>query len=217
VPQIELEGPAGRLEALFEEPPAATPPRFAAIVCHPHPKYGGTMHTHAVYRLARAIRSRGGATLRFNFRGVGLSAGAYDGGRGEADDARAALAWISQHRPDLPRLAAGFSFGAWMALEAGCADPAVRAILCGGLALRLREAAVQAAVECATKVAVVQAERDEFGTPAEVEAALAGSAGPRRVTVLPGATHLCTEDLAGFEREAALAVDWLVEELGEAP
>jgi alpha/beta superfamily hydrolase len=213
VPQVELTGPAGRLEALWEEPPAPQPVRFAAIVCHPHPAFGGTMHNHATYRLARAIRSRGGATLRFNFRGVGLSAGAHDEGRGEPDDARAALRHVAGLRPDLPRIAAGFSFGAWMALEAGCPDADVRAILCGGLALRLRDAAVSAAVACRKRVAVVQAERDAFGTPDEVRAALAGSAGPRRVAALPGATHLCTEDLAGFEREVGLAVDWLLEDL----
>ena len=86
MPQLDLDGPAGRLEALLEEP--ADPPRLAALVCHPHPQMGGTMHTHAVYRLARAIRAAGGVTLRFNYRGVGRSAGRYDHGRGEADDTR---------------------------------------------------------------------------------------------------------------------------------
>jgi hypothetical protein len=100
-----------------------------------------------------------------------------------------------------------------MALEAGCADAGVRGILCGGLALRLREAAIAAAVSCPKRLAVVQAEQDEFGTPDEVRAALAPSTGPWRVTALPGATHLCTEDLAGFEREAGLAADWLLEGL----
>jgi len=84
----DLVGPEGRLETLLEDAPGAT---FAAVVCHPHPRFGGTMHTHAAYRLAKAVRARGGAALRFNFRGVGLSAGTYAGGDGEADDARAAL------------------------------------------------------------------------------------------------------------------------------
>jgi uncharacterized protein len=206
---VELQGPAGRLEALHEVPSSA--PRFAALVCHPHPLFGGTMNNHATYRLARAARAQGGATLRFNFRGVGLSSGVHDGGRGEADDARAGLAYLARAHPELPRYACGFSFGAWMALEAGCDDPAVRGVLCAGLALSLREIATEAARSCPKPVAVVQAERDQFGAPAQVEAALAGAAAPRRLTSVPGCTHLFTEDLAAYEREAGAAVAWLLE------
>ena len=205
--QLDLSGPAGRLEALYEPP---SDPRFAAVVCHPHPLHGGTMHNHATYRLARAVRARGGASLRFNFRGVGRSAGAHDQGRGEVLDARTALEFLAERHPGLPLYACGFSFGAWMALEAGCADPLVQGILCAGLPLALREGAAARAAGCPRKVAVVQAEHDEFGSPAGVRALFAGAAGPRRVTVLPGATHLCTEDLAGLEREAALALGWLL-------
>lgn len=209
--QLDLRGPAGRLEALYETPGS---PRFAAIVCHPHPLFGGTMNNHATYRLARAVRARGGASLRFNFRGVGLSAGAYDRGRGEAEDARAGLAWLAARHPGLPRLACGFSFGSWMALEAGCTEAAVRGVLCAGLALSLREVAGPAARLCEKPVAVVQAERDPFGSPEEVGDAFTGSAGARRLAVVKGATHLFTEDLPGLEREAAAALDWL---LGGAP
>jgi alpha/beta superfamily hydrolase len=205
--QVELAGPAGRLEALYE---ASEAPRFCAIVCHPHPLFGGTMHNHATYRIAKAVRAIGGASLRFNFRGVGLSAGTHDAGRGEADDARAAFAYLARRHPDLPRLACGFSFGAWMALEAGCPDPAVAGVLCAGLALSLREIATHAARTCAKPVAVVQAERDEFGPPAEVERTLAGAAAPRRLAVVNGATHLFTEDLPALEREASAALAWLL-------
>lgn len=208
--QVDLSGPAGRLEALHEEPPGGAP-RFAAVVCHPHPLFGGTMDNHATYRLARAVRGVGGASLRFNFRGVGRSAGVHDRGRGEAADVRAALAWLAGRHPGLPRYAVGFSFGAWMALEAGCPDAAVRGVLCAGLALSLREIATQAARGCPKPLAVVQAERDQFGSPAEVEAALAGAAGPRRLAVVPGATHLFTEDLGVLEREAVAALVWLLD------
>jgi alpha/beta superfamily hydrolase len=207
--QVQLSGPVGRLEALYEGP---AEPRFCAVVCHPHPLYGGTMHTHAVYRIARAARSLGGVSLRFNFRGVGLSAGKHDEGRGEVDDARAALALAAEKHPDLPRLACGFSFGAWMALEAGCPDAGVKGVLCGGLALSLREVASQAVRTCAKPVAVVQGERDEFGAPDEVERALEGAAAPRRLYLVKGATHLCTEDLAALEREASTAIEWLLGE-----
>jgi uncharacterized protein len=209
--QVDLQGPAGRLEALYEAPPS---PRFAAVVCHPHPQYGGTLHTHATYRLARAVRAQGGVTLRFNFRGVGRSAGHHDHGRGEVDDVRAALAWLAAEQPALTRWACGFSFGAWMALEAGCGDEAVPGILCAGLALSLRDGVADLARACPNPVAVVQAERDEFALPAQVERALTGAAAPRRLTVVDGASHLFTEALQSLEREASEAMAWLLEAAG---
>jgi uncharacterized protein len=209
--QVDLRGPAGRLEALLEEPPS---PRFAAIVCHPHPLFGGTMHNHATYRLARAVRSTGGVTLRFNFRGVGLSAGRHEHGEGEVADARAALQLLAERYPALPRHACGFSFGAWMALGAGCSDPAVKSVLCAGLALSIRGGVVEAVSACAKPVAVVQAAADEYGAVEEVERALQGGSGPRRLSVVPGATHLFTEALDVLEREAEGAMQWL---LGAAP
>ncbi len=209
--QIDLDGPAGRLEALLEEP---AEPRFAAVVCHPHPRFGGTMHTHAVYRLARALRTSGGTTLRFNYRGVGRSAGAYDQGRGEADDTRAALEALAAGHPGLPLYAAGFSFGAWMATLAGGRDPRVRGLLLAGVALRAvdldlaRDAADLRGVE--KPVAVIQAADDQLGPPVELARELAGSRGPRRVEIVPGATHLFTEDLDALEREAEAATSWLL-------
>ncbi len=205
--QIDLRGPAGRLEALYELPGA---PQFAAIVCHPHPLYGGTMNNHATYRLARAVRSRGGISLRFNFRGVGRSAGVHDAGRGEVDDARVALGWLAAQHPDLPLYACGFSFGSWMALAASCRDGSVRGVLCAGLALALRELATESARTCPKPVAVVQAEHDEFGLPTDVERKLSGAEAPRRVLVVRGATHLFTEALPDLERQAGVALDWLL-------
>ncbi len=204
---IDVRGPAGRLEGLHEVPGA---PRFAAVVCHPHPLYGGTMNNHATYRLAKAVRAAGGVSLRFNFRGVGRSAGAHDAGRGEVEDTRAALDWLAEQHPGLPRYAAGFSFGSWMALAAACGDAAVRGVLCAGLALSLRELATEAARTYPRPVAVVQAEHDEFGLPSEVERRLAGAAAPRRVLVVAGATHLFTEELPELERRAGEALDWLL-------
>jgi alpha/beta superfamily hydrolase len=221
--QVDIAGPAGRLEALLEEPDpsvagarAGEPARFAALVCHPHPLPGGTMHNHATYRLAKAVRARGGASLRFNYRGVGRSAGAYDAGRGEADDAAAALAWLAAERPTTPLLACGFSFGAWVAARAGGADPRVRGLLLAGLAIRspdldaIRDATEITALE--KPIAVLQAARDELGAPSEIEGLLAGSRGPRRLTVVPRCTHLFTEDLAALQREAEEALAWLLGE-----
>jgi alpha/beta superfamily hydrolase len=212
--QLDLEGPAGRLEALLEAPAAGGAASFAALVCHPHPRFGGTMHNHATYRLAKAVRARGGDVLRFNYRGVGRSAGTFGGGDGEAEDAAAALAWLARERPGLPLLSCGFSFGAWMAILAGGADPRVAGLLVAGLALRgpdlarFRESG--RARELEKPLAIVQAERDEFGTPAEVEAALAGSRGPRRLVAVPDASHLFTEQLEALQREAEAAIGWLL-------
>jgi hypothetical protein len=210
---VALTGPAGRLDALLEEPKGS---RFAALVCHPHPLFGGTMHNHATYRLARAVRARGGLSLRFNYRGVGRSAGRYDAGRGESQDAAAALTWLARERPSLPRLACGFSFGAWAASLAGAADPGVRGLVLAGLALRGAEefASLQEGArlrEIDRPLAVVQAERDEFASPDEVREALRGSTGPRRVAVVAGAGHLFGEDLPALQREAEGAIDWVLE------
>jgi alpha/beta superfamily hydrolase len=208
---IDLPGPSGRLEGLLEEVAA---PRFAALVCHPHPLMGGTMHTHAVHRIARALRLAGGVSLRFNYRGVGLSEGRYDRGRGEADDAAAALAFLAARHPALPRLCAGFSFGAYAALAAGPRDPGVGGLLLAGLSLvpvtdLPRDLGPLRAL--ALPVAVVQAEQDQFGAPGQVRDALEGSAGPRRVAVVKRATHLFTEALDDLQLEAEAAAGWLLD------
>jgi hypothetical protein len=117
--QIEslfIDGPAGRLESMLE-PPSGSEPIAAALVCHPHPLGGGTMHNKVVHRMARALRSRGAVVLRFNFRGVHLSQGRHDEGRGEAEDARAALDFLRARYPDLPFTLAGFSFGSRVAVR----------------------------------------------------------------------------------------------------
>ena len=211
---IDLRGPAGRLEGLLKE---VVNPRFTALVCHPHPLMGGTMNTHAVHRMARAARLAGGVSLRFNYRGVGLSQGQYDRGRGEADDAEAALAFLAGRYPELPRLCCGFSFGAFAALSAGPRDPGVRGLLLAGLALEPvpdlpRDLAPLR--DLALPVAVVQAAGDQFGSPARVRAALEGSAGPRRVAEVRHATHLFTEALDDLQLEVEAAAGWLLDAAG---
>lgn len=110
--QVSLQGPAGELEAVLEHAPE---PSFIALVCHPHPLFGGTMDNKVVTTLCRAVREGGGAALRFNFRGVGHSQGAYSEGLGETEDLVAALHWLQAQFPDRPLWLAGFSFGAFVA------------------------------------------------------------------------------------------------------
>lgn len=126
--RLEIPGPVGLLEALREVPAAAQAPRAFGVICHPHPLFGGTMTNKVVHMLARSCHELGVPTLRFNFRGVGASAGQYDDGRGETDDA---LAVIEQGRALWPGAAlwlAGFSFGAWVALRAAPRAAAARLV-----------------------------------------------------------------------------------------
>src|SRR5947209_17553965 len=125
---VRVAGPVGQTEALLYEPEQG-PPRFTAIVCHPHPLFGGTMHNHATVRLARVLADHGGGiAVRFNFRGVGRSAGVHAEGRGEIDDARAVLARLRVDWPEAPRWSTGFSFGARVALAAGASGPDVQRV-----------------------------------------------------------------------------------------
>jgi alpha/beta superfamily hydrolase len=123
----ELKGPAGRLEALLDVPDGT--PRAAVVFAHPLPTHGGTMHTKAVFQGTKGLARSGCAVLRFNFRGVGGSEGAFDGGEGEKGDFTAALDFMAARYPGIPLWAAGFSFGSWVALEAGAVDPRVTALI----------------------------------------------------------------------------------------
>jgi alpha/beta superfamily hydrolase len=125
--RIDLRGDAGRLEALLALP--SEPPQAVALLCHPHPQHGGSMHTKALYRAGRALVESGVAVLRFNFRGVGRSAGAFDAGVGELEDARTAHQWLAAHYADHPLLLGGFSFGSWVALRLAAEGGVAQALL----------------------------------------------------------------------------------------
>lgn len=129
--------PAGpeQLEVNLREPEG--PPRGAVVVCHPHPLYGGTMDNRIVYRAAKAAAAAGYAALRFNFRGVGRSTGAFDQGIGEKDDVAHALRWLEERYPGLPLALIGYSFGAWVGLQVGYAHPRVSAMVGLGIPLDL--------------------------------------------------------------------------------
>ena len=125
----DLRGPAGRLEALIDEPDGGRPARAAVVFAHPHPQFGGTMHTKVVYQGAKALTRIGCAVLRFNFRGVGASEGTFDRGDGEQEDFKAALDYMAATYPGVTLWAAGFSFGSWVALEVGAADDRVSVLI----------------------------------------------------------------------------------------
>lgn len=184
-----IDGPVGRLEALYRpaEAPVPTTGPIAAVVCHPHPAHGGTMHNKVVYRIARGLMSAGLVTLRFNYRGVGLSDGSYDEGVGEQADIASAIDWLAREHPGRTLLVAGFSFGARFGLAAGLRHPAVERLLGVGLAVRLLQG--ESLVGGAKPALFVHGDRDEFGSETDVEALLAGWNAPCELHIMKGCGH----------------------------
>jgi uncharacterized protein len=156
-----LEGPAGQLEAVLWKPAGGAWPVRAALVCHPHPLYGGTLHNKVVYQAAKALDALGMAVLRFNFRGAGLSEGVHDRGNGETGDVQAALDFMAVEFPDVPMLVAGFSFGSWVGLRVGCADSRVKELI--GLGIPVNSTDFAFLRQCAKPKLFVHGERDEHG------------------------------------------------------
>ncbi|MBI5546645.1 MAG: alpha/beta hydrolase [Deltaproteobacteria bacterium] len=194
----------GLLEGLLQEPEN---PSFAAVACHPHPLYGGTMNNNVIYRVARGLYDAGGAVLRFNFRGVGRSTGAYANAIGEQEDAIAALDFLSARQPSLPLWMAGFSFGARVGLDVGARDPRVVRLLGVGLALTVFDLSFLYPV---TKPkAFIQGEADEFGAGPQVEELVARMAEPKRLEIVSGASHLFPGKLPELEQAIGRGVAFL--------
>jgi alpha/beta superfamily hydrolase len=198
----EIPGPAGMLEALMEEPPLergvnadglvergqADGLHAAVVIGHPHPQFGGTMHTKAVFQAAKAFSRIGCAVLRFNFRGVGTSAGSFDDGAGETDDFRAALDFMHARHPGVPLWAAGMSFGAWIALSAGARDPRVSTLV--GICPPLSHYDFEAVRTSTKPKFFIQGERDERYPLKEMQAFYASAADPKDLVVIDAADHL---------------------------
>lgn len=195
-----IAGPAGRLEALLEAPDDETRVTRAAVICHPHPLYGGTMHNKVVFRLAKAARRASAVVLRFNFRGVGQSAGSHDEGAGEQDDLRAALGYISDRYPGLPLLAAGFSFGARVALRVACGDRRVERVVGAGTPVNRGDWTFLEHCGCAK--AFVHSTNDEHGARPVMEAVFASAAGPKSVAWVEAKDHFFVDALDQFEDAA---------------
>jgi alpha/beta superfamily hydrolase len=184
-----LKGPAGRLEATFWTTPV-TNPCFVAVVCHPHPLYGGTMHNKVVYRTAQALHQCGAPVLRFNFRGAGLSEGTHDNGRGEEGDVRAALDYLEQEFPGRPILLAGFSFGSWVGLRVGCSDARVTKLIAQGLPVDSCDFSYLH--NCAKPKLVIQGGNDQYGSRVNVEALFTTLREPKHIVIVEGADHFFT-------------------------
>jgi uncharacterized protein len=201
-----LEGPAGKLEALLWTVADPNPP-LAALVCHPHPLFGGTMHNKVVYQTAKALHRRGLPVLRFNFRGAGSSEGEHDRGIGEQDDVRVALDYLSGDFPGTEILLAGFSFGSVVGLRVGCVDDRVAELI--GLGLPVDKSDLTYLRECTKPKLFVQGGYDQFGSRANVEALFETVPEPKRLVVINGADHFFTGQL---DKVAAAIDAWLDEQ-----
>ena len=187
IESLLIDGPVGKLEALLEEPEDQSP-NAAWLVCHPHPLHGGTMHNKVVYRVARGLRRTGHVVLRFNYRGVNLSEGAYAHGEGELDDARTALFYLRERYPQLPYTLAGFSFGSRIALRLGCGGaPSPTRIIAVGFPTAYRNTASLEA--CRTPRVFIQSTNDEFGAVQDLRATVDALPEPKELILIEAQDH----------------------------
>lgn len=183
--EVLMDGPAGRLEGLFERP-ASGEPTGAAVVCHPHPVHGGTLQNKVTHTLARAFLQCGFATLRFNFRGVGESEGEFDEGGGELDDALAAIRWTRDRHPQPPFWVAGFSFGAAIAVKAASRVSADGLV---SVAPAIRRVAGHSDPQPTCAWLVIQGESDELVDPEETIAWINGLEPGPELLMFPETGH----------------------------
>jgi len=205
-----LQGPAGKLEAVLWTPPAAAP-GMAALVCHPHPVFGGTMHNKVVFQAAKALDSLGIAVLRFNFRGAGLSEGVHDKGRGEIHDVRAALEFLATQFPTVRLLVAGFSFGCWVGMRAGCEDARVEKLIAIGAPVNNSDFSYLG--KCAKPKLFVHGSNDEHGDVEKVRQLVGSLPGENELVVVEQVDHFFT----GKIEELGKAIrEWLQPALRQA-
>ena len=213
---LMLSGPAGRIEAILwstsEVEEGARPP-LAAVVCHPHPLFGGTMHNKVVYQTAKKIHRFGLPVVRFNFRGVGLSEGTHDEGTGESADVLVVIDFLAEEFPGVPLLVAGFSFGSWVGLRAGCGDARVAELIGLGLPVGdLGSRSFSYLDQCEKPKLLVSGEFDRFGPPKKLRA-MVEQFPPRvqentRVAIVAGGDHFFAGHLPDLDRSIA---KWLLE------
>jgi alpha/beta superfamily hydrolase len=201
----EIAGPSGPLEARLDRPSGEV--RAVAVCGHPHPLHGGTMHTKALYQAAKGLTRVGVAALRFNFRGVGASAGTFDAGPGEKDDFRAAITFAAARFPGLPIWAAGMSFGSWIAASVGATDDRISLVLLVAPAIDRHDYAELAGA--GKPVFIVHGEDDELIAAKDVRKFYGTLAEPKELVMIEDANHLFEgrTSLVGDAVEGLLA-DW---------
>jgi len=201
-----LEGPAGRLEAILWTPVSPDSPSLAAVICHPHPLFGGTMHNKVVYNAAKTLDVLGIPVLRFNFRGAGLSAGEHDKGRGEEGDVQAALDYLAAQFPGIPLLLAGFSFGSLVGLRVGCRDARVSELI--GLGIPVNSNDFSFLADCPKPKLFLHGANDKFGARKKVEEIISALSGENRLVVVENADHFFAGHLGEFN---TAITTWLTE------
>jgi uncharacterized protein len=218
----EIRGPAGRLEALIDEPSPTRGVgadglletghdgrlRAAVVLAHPHTEYGGTMHTKAVYQAAKALGRIGCAVLRFNFRGAGTSEGSFSNGPGEMEDFRAALDFMRNRYPGAALWAGGMSFGAWVAMTVGAEDDRVSTLI--GIAPPVDRYDFEKVAQSEKPKFFVHGERDELCPLKEVREFYAGAREPKELVVIDAADHL-------FDGKVSEVADAIEDLLGDWP
>jgi uncharacterized protein len=204
-----LAGPAGRLEAILWSPSAGSP-AMAALVCHPHPLFGGTMHNKVVYQAAKSLDALGLAVLRFNFRGTGLSEGKHDRGEGERGDVRAALDFLAAEFPNIPLLVAGFSFGSWVGLRAGCEDARVTSLI--GLGAPVNNTDFSYLMHCPKPKLFVHGSNDMYGAVDKLKAVVAAVPGENKIVIVDEADHFFVGKL---DQVDAAITNWMSDRISD--
>jgi len=205
-----LDGPTGQLEAILWTPTDGAEPPLAAVVCHPHPLFGGTMHNKVVYQVAKSLDALRLPVLRFNFRGTGKSAGVHDRGVGERGDVLAALDFLSTEFPDVPQLVAGFSFGSLVGLRVGCEDERVVALI--GLGLPVNQSDVSFLESCAKPKLFVQGGQDQFGAVEKLRVAVSRMPEPKGLVAVPHGDHFFVGKL---DQVDAAITEWVAQRMSE--
>jgi alpha/beta superfamily hydrolase len=190
---VDVYGPSGRLEAIYRD---LQDPAAIAVVCHPHPLGGGTLHNKVVFRAARGLEAANVATLRFNFRGVGASGGQHNEGEGELDDVNAAIEWAKKKHPGLKLIVGGFSFGGWVASRAACERPDVDAVFLIGTPVNKYDFGYLR--HCEKPMLFVHGTQDEHGDVTKVEK-LSQSVRNAESVIVTGADHFFTKQLEALE------------------
>ena len=203
---LVIPGPAGAIEAALHEREGREH-RLAAVVCHPHPSYGGTLHNKVVHRLASVLHELGAEVLRFNFRGVGKSEGVHDEGRGELEDARAALEWTRGRYPGARLWLGGFSFGSWIAARLAAEAAGIEQLIL--VAPPVKRSEFDVLRTSAVPKLVLQGLADTTCPPADLQAQFPTWAEPKRLILIPDASHF-------FDRQLGALATAVQDALGEA-